>query len=74
MQDTLDELEKALADLSPRPIDQHQDFGQRRDAVHKAARTLSKIGNREGFHMPRKDDGTLKSFEEITEEDENNCG
>ncbi|TIA90808.1 hypothetical protein E3P99_01401 [Wallemia hederae] len=72
MQDTLDELEKALADLSPRPIDQHQDFGQRRDAVHKAARTLSKIGNREGFHMPRKDDGTLKSFEEITEEDENN--
>lgn len=74
MQDTLDELEKALADLSPRPIEQNQDFGQRRDAVHKAARTLSKIGNREGFHLPRKDDGTLKAFDELTEEDENNCG
>ncbi|TIA79845.1 hypothetical protein E3P98_03022 [Wallemia ichthyophaga] len=72
MQDTLDELEKALTELSPKPINLQEDFGQRRDAVQKAARTLSKIGNRDGFHMPRKDDGTLKSFEEISDENEIN--
>ena len=67
MQDTLDELEKALADLSPKPIDQNQDFGQRRDAVQKAARTLSKIGNRQGFHIPRKSQNLTDSQNKIAE-------